>query len=90
MTAKGISKALKNDMKDVPTNPHDIVEYNWCDSNNKSCMFSECEKCKTPSLNLDDFDEGKSENEESCSESSDSKNPDKDKDMFLQMGTSKW
>ena len=43
--AKGIYKVLKNDMTDVPTNPHDIVEYNSCDSNNESCMLSEWEKC---------------------------------------------
>ena len=41
MMAKSSDKALKNDKTDVPTNPHDIVEYNSCDSNNKSCMFSE-------------------------------------------------
>ena len=40
LMVKGISKALKNDMKDVPTNPHDIVEYNSFNPNNKIYMLS--------------------------------------------------
>ena len=41
LLVKGISKALKIDMKDVPTNPHDTVEYNLCDSSNEiECLLS--------------------------------------------------
>lgn len=46
LMSQGIIKTLKNDMKDEPVNPHDIVEYNSYDSNNEGCMLSECEKCK--------------------------------------------
>ena len=74
LMVEGISKALKNDTKDPPTNPHDIVEYSSCDSNDKSCMLSECKKCKTSNLNLEDFDKDEHENEESCSDSIDNEN----------------
>ena len=46
LMAKIISKALKNDMKDVPANPHDTVEYISCDSNNENGILNECEKWK--------------------------------------------
>ena len=69
LMSQGIIKTLKNDMKDKPVNPHDTVEYNSYDSNNEGCMLSECEKCKTSNLHLEDFDEDESENEESYSDS---------------------
>ena len=41
---------------------------------NENCVLSECDKCKTSNLNLEDFDGDENENLENCSDSSDNGN----------------
>jgi len=45
LLAKGINLCAK---LDLPTNPHDIVEENCCDSTNDDCMLGSCENCSIP------------------------------------------
>ena len=45
LLAKGINKCANTDL---PTNPHDIVEENCCDSTNDHCMLGLCEDCSMP------------------------------------------
>ena len=45
LLAKGINKCANTDL---PTNPHDIVEDNCCDSTVDHCMLGLCEDCSIP------------------------------------------
>ena len=45
LLAKGINKYANTDL---PTNPHDIVEENCCDSTDDHCMLGLCEDCSIP------------------------------------------
>ena len=41
--------------KDVPINPHDLVEFYSCNSFNQSCMEDNCSACSVPiKLNMED------------------------------------
>ena len=65
LMAKGISKSLTNEMKDVSLNPHDIVEQYSCHSDDEKCMTGECDNCKSPYLQEEDFEDVESGSGES-------------------------
>ena len=69
---KGLNNACKS--KDIPTDPHAIVEHYSCNSKTKECMMSSCVECKYHGLSIDDFrdeddDVGDHEEENESSES---------------------
>jgi len=50
-----LSKALAQNGKDLPTNPHDLVDQFSCDSSKRECMYTnECDVCKV-AINAEDF-----------------------------------
>ena len=50
-----IAKAMVKVFKDVPINPHDLVEFYSCNSFNQSCMEDNCSACSVPiKLNMED------------------------------------
>lgn len=62
---KGLKRGIING-EEVPTNPHAIFQLYYC-TGDKSCMMSECERCKNHNLAVNDF-----VNENLSSDSSDS------------------
>ena len=70
---KGLNNACKS--KDIPADPHAIVEHYSCNSKTKECMMmSSCVECKYHSLSIDDYrdeddDVGDHEEENETSES---------------------
>ena len=65
---KGLNNACKS--KDIPADPHAIVEHCSCNSKIKECMMSSCVECKYHCLSIDDFrDEEENELSESDSDS---------------------
>ena len=48
---------MVNVYKDVPINPHDLVEFYSCDSCNQSCMEENCSACSVlTKLDMEDGD----------------------------------
>ena len=69
---KGLNNACKS--KDIPADPHAIVEHYSCNSKTKEFMMSFCVECKYHGLSIDDFreeddDVGDHEEENETSES---------------------
>ena len=53
-----IKKAMVNNYKEVPINPHDLVEFRSWHSSNQSCMEYNCNPCSMPiKLDMEDGDE---------------------------------
>lgn len=70
LLAKGINRYIKG--VKLPTNPHDLVEDNCCDSSVDDCMLGSCQQCSIPKK----FNENHDETSSSSTSSNDSDNDD--------------
>ena len=76
LLAKGLNKRF---CLSLPTNPHNLVEKNACDSSSASCMTSECSNCTPKSFLVSKFAEKETLD---SSESKDSKGDSQDGEYY--------
>ena len=67
LLGKGLNNACKS--KDVPFDPHSIVEKYSCYSESRECMLNSCGECKHHGLTVDDVENGEANEDDSDSNS---------------------
>ena len=54
LLGKGLNNVCRS--KDVPFDPHSIVEKYSCDSESRECMLNSCDECKHHGLTINDVE----------------------------------